>query len=155
MLAKGVEAGFEGITGDFGGDRGLRAGVGRRTVGGRGDGSVVGVGFVVGAVVVEEGRELQDGGWVEGVQPGGGDDAVGLVLGVAKAAGVVLLVFEAAGVGIVGDLEEVTAELGDEAKLIFGGAIVDQRREAAVAVGGVVEDPADGRGEAVVRCGCR
>ena len=35
------------------------------------------------------------------------DDAIGLVLGVAQAAGVVLLIFEVVGVGVVGDLEEV------------------------------------------------
>ena len=72
------------------------------------------------------------------------------MLGVAEAAGVVLLVFEAVGIGVVGDLEEVVAELGDEAELVFGGAVVDEGGEAAVAVGGVVEDCGDGRGEAVV-----
>ena len=97
-----------------------------------------------------EGRELQDGGRVEGVDPGEGGDAVGLVLAVAQAAGVVLLVFEAVGIGVVGDLEEVVAQLGDKAELVLRRAVVDERGEAAVAVGGIVKDLADGRGEAVV-----
>ena len=84
------------------------------------------------------------------MQPGEGDDGVGLVLAVAQAAGVELLVPEAVGVGVVGDLEVVVAELGDEAELVFGGAVVDEGGEAAVAVGGVVEDLGDGWGEAVV-----
>ncbi len=62
----------------------------------------------------------------------------------------ILLVVGAVGVGVVGDLEVVVAELGDEAELILGGAVVDEGREAAVAVGGVMEDVRDGRGEAVV-----
>ena len=122
---------------------------------GGGDGSVVGVGFVVGAVVVVEGRELEDGGGVEGVQPGEGGDGVGFVLGVAQAAGVVLLVLEAVGVGVVGDLEVVVAELRDEAELVFGGAVVDEGGEAAVAVGGVVDGSRRWAGRGRSRCGCR
>ena len=150
MLAEGVEAGLDGVACDCGGDGGLRAAVGGGAVGGGGDWGVVGVGFVVGLVVVVEGRDLKDGGGVEGVEPGEGDDGVGLVLAVAKTAGVELLVAEAVRVGVVGDLEVVVAKLGDEAELIFGAAVVDEGGEAAVAVGGIVEDHADGRGEAVV-----
>ena len=94
-------------------DGGLRAGVVRGTFGGGGYRGVVGVGFVVGAVVVVEGGDLEDGGRVEAMEPGEGGDAVGLVLAVAEAAGVELLVPKAVGVGIVGDLEVVVAELRD------------------------------------------
>ncbi len=88
------------------------------------------------------------------MEPGEGDDGVGLVLAVAKAAGVELLVSEAVGVGVVGNLEVVCAELGDEAELVFWGAVVDEGGEAAVAVGGVVETWRwVGRGRS--RCGCR
>ena len=150
MLAEGVEAGLDGVARDRGGDGSLRAAVVGGAVGGGGYRSVVGVGFIVGLVVVVEGRDLKDGGGVEGVEPGEGDDGVVLVLAVAKTAGVELLVLEAVGIGIVGDLEVVAAELGYEAELIFGGAVVDEGSEAAVAVGCVVKDLADGRGEAVV-----
>jgi hypothetical protein len=84
------------------------------------------------------------------VEPGEGDDAVGFALAVAEAAGVELLVAGAIGVGVVGDLEVVVAKLSDEAELIFGCAVVDEGGEAAVAVGGVVEDFGYGWGEAVV-----
>ena len=84
------------------------------------------------------------------MQPGEGGDAVGLVLRVAETAGVELLVSEAVGIGVVGDLEEVVAKLGDEAELVLGGAVVDEGAEAAEAVGGVMEDFGDGRGKAVV-----
>jgi hypothetical protein len=115
VLAEGVDAGLEGVARDGRGDGGLGAGVVGGAVGGGGYWGVVGVGFVVGAVVVVEGRDLQDGGQVEGVEPGEGGKAVGLVLAGAEAAGVELLVLDAVGVGVVGDLEVVVAELGDEA----------------------------------------
>ena len=150
MLAEGVEAGLDGVARDGGSDGGLGTGVVGGAVGGGGDGSVVGVGVVVGEVVVVEGRELEDSGGVEGVDPGEGGDDVGLALGVAEAGGVELLVLEAVGVGVVGDLEEVVAGLRDEAELIFGGAVVDEGGEGSVAVGGVVEDFGDGWREAVV-----
>src|ERR1700722_17199369 len=150
MLAEGVEACLDGVAGDLGGDVGLCSGVGGAAVGGGGYGDVVGVGFVVGTVVVEEGRDLKDGGGVEGVKPGEGGNGVGFVLAVAEADGLELLVAYAVGVGVVGDLEVVGAELGDEAELVFRGAVVEQRCEAAVAVGGVVDYDSCGRGEAVV-----
>ncbi len=84
------------------------------------------------------------------MQPGEGGDGVGFGLGVAEVAGVVLPGFEVGGAGVVGNLEEVVAELGDEAELIFGGAVVDEGGEGAFSVGGVVVDLGDGRGEAVV-----
>jgi len=55
VLAKGVEASLDGVAGDLSRDASLCSGVGRAAVGGGGYGDVVGVGFVVGAVVVEEG----------------------------------------------------------------------------------------------------
>ena len=83
------------------------AGVIGGAVGGGGYGGVVEVGLVVGAVVVVEGRDLEDGGRVEGMEPGEGDDGVGFALAVAETAGVELLVAGAVGVGVVGDLEVV------------------------------------------------
>ena len=100
----------------------------------------VGDAVVVGVVGVEEGGEVEDGGGGEAVEPGEGGEGVGFVLVVAEAGGVVLEVFEAGGVGVVGDLEVVGAELGDEAELVGGGAVEDQRGEAAEAAGGVVKD---------------
>ena len=120
MLAEGVEAGLDGVARDCRGDGGLCAAVVRGAVGGGGDRGVVGVGVIVGLVVVVEGRDLKDGGGVEGVQPGEGDDGVALVLAIAKTAGVELLVPEAVGVGVVGDLEVVAAELGHQAELVLG-----------------------------------
>ncbi len=126
MLTEGVEAGLDGVARDRCGDGGLRAAVCGGAVGGGGDWRVVGVGFVVGLVVVIEGRDLKDGGGVEGAEPGEGDDGVALVLAVAEAAGVKLLVSEAVGVGVVGNLEVIVAKLGDEAELILGTAVVDE-----------------------------
>ena len=88
--------------------------------------------------------------WVEGVQPGEGAVAVGLVLAVAQAAGVVELVLPVVGIGVVGNLVVVGAELGDVAELVGGVAVVDERGEAAVAVFGVVDRRGDGGLESVV-----
>ena len=150
VLTEGVEACLQGVARDGGRESGLRTGVVGGAMDGGGDGDVVGVGAVVGGVGVEERRELEDGGGIEGVQPGEEDGGVGLVLGVAQAAGVVLLCLEVGGAGVVGDLEEVAAELGDEAELVLRRAVGEEGCEAADAVGGVVVDRADGRGEAVV-----
>jgi len=48
------------------------------------------------------------------------------MLGVAQAAGVVLLIFEVIGIGVIGDLEEVFAQLGDETELILGRAVGEE-----------------------------
>jgi hypothetical protein len=72
---------------------------------------------------VEEGRDLQNSGGIEGVDPGEGCDTVGFVLAVAKTAGVVLLVFKAVGIGVVRDLEVVLAKLRDETELVFWSAV--------------------------------
>ena len=134
-----------------GGDGGLAAAVVGGAVGGGGDGSVVGVGVVVGLVVVEEGRDLQDGGGVEGVQPGRRRRRRRSRAGTSRRPlESYCWLLDAVGVGVVGNLEEVVAELGDEAELVLRGAVVDEGGEAAVAVGGIVDDLADGRGEAVV-----
>ena len=52
--------------------------------------------------------------------------------------------------GIVGDLEVVLAILRVEPELILWGLVVEEGDEAALGVGGVVEDLRDGGGEAVV-----
>ena len=72
------------------------------------------------------------------------------MLAVAQAAGVVELVLPVVGVGVVGDLVVVGAELGDVAKLVGGVVVVDERGEAAVAVLGVVDGCGDGRLKSVV-----
>ena len=135
---------------DGGGEGGLRAGVVGGAIDGGGSGCVAGRGVVVGGVAMEEGRELEDAVRIDGVQPGEEDSSVGLVLRVAELAGVELLGLEVGGAGVVGNLEEVLAKLGDEAELVLRGAVVEQGSEAADSVGGVVVDRTDGRGEAVV-----
>ena len=155
MLAEGVEASLDGVARDRSGDRSLRAAVGRGAVGGGGYRGVVGVGIVVGLVVVEEGRDLKDGGWVEGAQPGEGDDGVALVLAIAKTAGVELLVLEAVGVGVVGNLKVVLAKLGHEAELIFGAAVVDGVRRSRRSHWWRREEPRPPEGRGRSRCGCR
>ena len=72
------------------------------------------------------------------------------MLAIAKTAGVELLVPKAVGIGIIGDLEVVAAELRHHSELMFGAFVIDEGTEAAVSVGCVVENLADGRGEAVV-----
>ena len=77
------------------------------------------------------------------MQPGEGDDGVALVLAVAKtswSSNCWIDVIDAVGIGIVGDLEVVAAELGDEAKLVGGICVVNEGAEAAVSVGRVVEN---------------
>ena len=89
---------------------------------------------------MEEGRDLQNGGGIEGVYPGESGNTVSFVLAVAKAAGVVLLIFEAVGIGVVRDLEVVLAKLRDETELVFRSAVIDKGCKTAVAVGSVVQD---------------
>ena len=150
VLGVAVDAGRDGIVGDDGGDAGLQAGVEAGFVGGGGSGRVVRVGLIVGLIEVEEGADLRGGLGVEGVQPGEGGVAVGFVFAVAEAAGVVEGVFPAVGIGVVGDLVVVGAELADEAVLVGGVVVVDDGAEAAVAVFGVVDGLRDGGLEAVV-----
>ena len=126
MLAEGVEACLQGVAGDGGRNAGLRTCVGGGAVGGGCGGRVVWIGVVASLVVVDEGRDLDHSGRVKGVQPGEGGEAVCLMLGVAQAAGVVLLIFEVIGIGVIGDLEEVFAQLGDETELILGRAVGEE-----------------------------
>ena len=151
VLAEGVEAGLDGVARDGGGDGGLGSGVVGGAVGGGGDGSVVGVG--VRSWRGCSGRRARPGGRWMGLKVWSQEKAA--MTSVSRWVSRRPLesncwLLEAVGIGVVGDLEEVVAELSDEAELIFGSAVVDEGGEAAVAVGGVVEDFGDGWGEAVV-----
>ena len=84
------------------------------------------------------------------MQPGEGNDAIGLALRVTKPAGVNLTVADAVGIGIIRDLKKVSAELAKEAQLILRGLVVDERCESTRAIGRVVQDLANRRSQAVV-----
>ena len=112
----------------------MQAGIIAGLVGRGGCGLVVGTGFVLCAVVVIEGRNLQQRGRIEGVHPGEDSVAIGFVLAVTQSAGVIELVLPAFGIGIVGDLIVVCAELRGQAKLVLRIVVVNERAESAVAV---------------------
>ncbi len=80
MLAEEVEAGLQGVVGDFSAEGDLSAAVVGGPVGSGGYGGFGGNGVVVRSVVVEERRGLEDGVGVEGVDPGGEDEGVEFVL---------------------------------------------------------------------------
>ena len=54
------------------------------------------------------------------MDPGKRGDAIGFVFAVAQAGGIVQLVFPVVGIGIVGDLVVVGAELAHETQLVAG-----------------------------------
>ena len=85
------------------------------------------------------------------MHPGKIQDRVGFAIAVAQAdAGVLRVVvsvgarrcavLKVTGKGIVGDLVEVFAQRGDQAKLVRGIDVEDERSEAAVAVFGVMHN---------------
>ena len=119
-LVEEVDAALQGVARDLscGGD--LPSQIVGGPVGSGCNRSVALRGVVVGLVVVEERCGLQHGGGVEGVQPGDLSESIGLPLDVAQAAGIILLVLEVVGLRVVGDLEEVVADLGDIADLVPG-----------------------------------
>jgi len=90
-----------------------------------------------------EGRNCENRGGVECVNPGEDHKPVRLRLVVAQPAGIELLILEVVRVGIVGNLIVVPAQLGIEPKLVFLAQVVDQRGESAEAVLGVVENLRD------------
>ena len=105
------------------------------------------------AVVVVEGRDGEQQFRIEGVDPGKIHDRVGFVVGVAQADAVdiaVNVLHESLKYGIVGNLVVILAQRSHEAQLVRGIDVEDQRAEAAVAVGGIVNDLRDRRLDAEI-----
>src|ERR1019366_4363929 len=129
----------------FRGDRGpgdLGAGVLRAAVLRSADGGVVGAAIVVRAVVVIERRDGEEITRRKGMAPGKGGEGVTLALNIAGACGV--------GNGVVGDLIIVAPQSGDEAELVIGVGVVDERCHAAESPGAIVQNGRAWRFEAVV-----
>lgn len=77
-------------------------------------------GYVVRAVVVIEGRDAGNSVVAEVVNPGESDESVILVFIVTELAGGEDFVVEVVGIGLVGDLVIVGAELRDDTDLVVG-----------------------------------
>lgn len=82
--------------------------------------------YVVCAIEVIEGRDVEQSSAVEVVNPTESGEGVSFMLAVAELAGREDLVFVVSGVGVVGNLVVVGADLGNEAKLVVGVWIEDE-----------------------------
>ena len=79
------------------------------------------------------------------MNPGKIHDRIGFVIGVAQATAVEEGTLQVVEVGVVGNLVIIPAQRSDQAKLVRGIDVEDQRAEATVAVGRVMNDLRDRR----------
>src|SRR5579863_2990585 len=102
---------------------------------------------VVGAITVEEGRDRREKSWIEGMHPGKIHDGVGFMVAIAKVEAGILRreivgwdrrILNVIGEWIVGNLIVILAQRSDEAQLVRGIDVENQRAEASITVYGVV-----------------
>ncbi len=117
------------------GKRGLTAFVLRTAVFGGGTREVLQSALIVCSVVVIEGRDCKHKPWTERANPGKSRKGIVFTVGVAKE-----LALRARIIRVEGDLVEVPPQLRDQAELILRIRVIDQRGEAAEAVGSVVDN---------------
>src|ERR1700733_868466 len=104
VLGITVEAAAQRILRDHRRKRGLHSGIISGLIGTGGVGQILQAGIIFRAVVMVEGRKLEQGGSVEVVNPGKGNVAVRLVLPIPQTTRIVELVLPRVNVGVVGDL---------------------------------------------------
>src|SRR5580704_12877929 len=106
--------------------------------------------MVVGAVEVIKRRNREQRIRIECVNPRESRVAIGFALAIAQAIAGKDAVPDGVGIGVDGNLVIVLPEGADDAKLITGIRVEDERTESAVAIGGIVDRLRDGGLQPVV-----